>query len=226
MTNGEWAPYLSEKLKYYGFFSRVVTDSFKNVGIKVEYGFFPWKRSYVLAENGSWDGSLGWSRNEEREKSFYYSDPVIELKDFLFYKKDKKIKFESYEDLRGKTIGIVIGYYYGKEFEKAQKAGIFKVDQSTSDEINLKKLLAGRIDCTILTYDIAMDILKNKFKKEEIEQITNTKKPTKVSPYYLILNKKDKNNENIIKLFNKGLKQLKESGKYDQYLKEMYEGKY
>ncbi|BBE32084.1 ABC transporter substrate-binding protein [Tepiditoga spiralis] len=226
ITNGEWTPYLSKKLKYYGVASRIVTDAFKNVNIKVEYGFFPWKRSYKLAKIGEWDGSIGWSYNEERGKDFYFSMPFLDLKDVLFFKKSGKTKFESYEDLIGKTIGTVIGFYYGEEFEKAKKLKIFKIDEAKSDEINFKKLLAGRVDFIVESYYVGLSILRKNFTKEEIEQIGISKKVVRVGHYSLILNKKDENHKKIIELFNKGLKQLKESGKYDQYLKEMYENKY
>ncbi len=46
ITNGEWPPFTSQHLPHGGPLSRTVAEAFKQAGIKVEYGFFPWKRSY------------------------------------------------------------------------------------------------------------------------------------------------------------------------------------
>ena len=58
LASGEWSPYQSEMLKYYGVASRIVTEAFALHGIKLEYGYFPWDRSLEYAETGEWDGTL------------------------------------------------------------------------------------------------------------------------------------------------------------------------
>ena len=42
LTNGEWQPYLSQDVAHHGFASHVVTEAFAQVGVDVEFGFFPW----------------------------------------------------------------------------------------------------------------------------------------------------------------------------------------
>lgn len=49
LTNGEWAPYLSESFKYGGFLSRVCSEAFALEGVDVEYEYLPWKRAYESA---------------------------------------------------------------------------------------------------------------------------------------------------------------------------------
>jgi len=61
LTNGEWQPFLSKDAPHHGFASHIVTAAFALVGVEVEYGFFPWKRSFKLAKEGTWDGSVVWS---------------------------------------------------------------------------------------------------------------------------------------------------------------------
>ncbi|MEH6344858.1 MAG: hypothetical protein V7785_07230 [Bermanella sp.] len=46
------------------------------------------------------------------------------------------------------------------------------------------------------------------------------------SPAYLILSKKIKGNQRMLKLFNKGLKRLKASGRYDQFFSQSRRGEY
>jgi polar amino acid transport system substrate-binding protein len=65
-------------LPYFGLASRVVTEAFAAEGVTVEYGYFPWARSFMLAQTGEWDGTLIWTKSAEREKDFYYSEPLFD----------------------------------------------------------------------------------------------------------------------------------------------------
>ncbi|MBU2711113.1 hypothetical protein [Zooshikella harenae] len=78
ITIGEYSPYLAEELKFNGVAAHIVQEAFALVGINVEYGFFPWARSYEYAKFGRWDGTIIWVYTEERARDFYYSDPIIE----------------------------------------------------------------------------------------------------------------------------------------------------
>ena len=118
LTNGEWPPYLSEKSYKYGLYSHIVEEAFKIMGIKVEYGFFPWKRSFKLAENGDWDGSTVWAYSPEREKKFLFSEPIGHGCHVFFHLKDFKFDWQTEDDLQGIKIGGTIGYRYLVEIEK------------------------------------------------------------------------------------------------------------
>ena len=87
ITNGEWPPYLSEKLKHNGLASRIVREAFELEGIQVVYDFFPWNRSLMLAQTGEWDGTAVWLRSPEREQEFYISDPVVQSTYVFFHLK-------------------------------------------------------------------------------------------------------------------------------------------
>ena len=89
ITNGEWTPYLSEHLPHYGVSSHIVTEAFALVDVEVEYGFFPWQRSFKLAKSGEkWDGSAVWYYSEERARHFHYSDAVNQVEMAFFHLKD------------------------------------------------------------------------------------------------------------------------------------------
>ena len=145
ITIGEWAPFLSKDLKHYGLAARIVTESFALEGVKVEYGFFPWARSKFFAQEGEWDGSAVWMHNSERAKDFLFSDSVVEVKNIFFHLKSYSFDWNTIDDLKGIPIGGTIEYSYGEEFQNAEKTGEIEVQRAPSDEINFRKLLAGRI---------------------------------------------------------------------------------
>jgi len=114
ITNGEWEPYLSEHSYEYGLASHIVTEAFKLENIDIEWGFYPWKRSYFNAEHGvQWDASAVWWPAEETEKTFYLSDMVVKTEHVFFYLKTKPFDWSSIEDLNELNTGVTVGYKYG-----------------------------------------------------------------------------------------------------------------
>jgi len=69
-------------------------------------------------------------------------------------------------------------------------------------------------------------MLQKNFSVDEIKSIKYHKKLLSTAPSSLIFSKKIKRNERLIRLFNKGLKQLKDSGKYGKYFEESRNGDY
>ena len=87
-------------------------------------------------------------------------------------------------------------------------------------------LLLKRIQIFQQDREAGYDWLQEHFKPEEIQRITHHPKPVVNDAYHLIMPKDDKNNAHILYLFNKGLKRLKENGKYNEYISESRRGKY
>lgn len=223
---GEWPPFISEDLKHYGFAARIITEAFACEGIKVEYDFFPWARSMYYAKNGTFDGTAIWSRKPEREQDFYFSDQVLSTKWVFFHRKDFTFDWKTIDDLKNIPIGATIAYVYGEGFEEAERSGKIDVDRAPHDELNFRKLLAGRIKLFPQEIEAGYAQMQKIFKPEEKEQITHHAKPFKDDPHYLLLSNKLQNNQRLMELFNKGLKKLKDSGKIDQYIKESRAGDY
>jgi len=226
ITNGEYPPFLSENLKYYGAGSHIVTEAFKLEGIKVKYGFFPWKRSFNLAQRGEWDGTILWVKNQEREKNFYISDPVISGIYVFFHLKDYPFDWSTIDDLQNLEIGGTIGYHYGDAFEKAETEKKFNVQRVPEDEQNFRKLLKHRIQLFAVGLDAGYDLLRKHYDSNTIQLFTYHPKPLKEVTSHLLLSKKVKKNQRLILLFNQGLKKLKESGKYKQFFEASRKGEY
>ncbi len=225
LTTGEWAPYLSKDLKHYGFVSHIVTEAFALEGVKVEYIFLPWKRSYHEALFGKYDGSVIWSRNPVREKNFYYSDVLIEGQSVFFHLKTYAFDWKSSDDLIGEHVGGTLGYKYEllEVLEKVKKIKLYRV---ATDKQSFNMLLHKRIQIIQLDRDAGYDLLQDYFNADDIQRITHHSKPIRNDNYHLILSKNNDKNIRFLSLFNKGLKRLKESGRYNQYINDSHQGKY
>ena len=133
LTNGDWQPFMSKHGPHHGIASHLVTEAFALVGVEVEYGFFPWKRSFKLAKEGKWDGSATWWDREERHEWFFFSNPVAPTKTVFFHLKSMDLDWSTYQDLSRFKVGGSIGYDYGMEFNEAEAAGIINVERAPND---------------------------------------------------------------------------------------------
>ena len=226
LTNGEWQPYLSKDVAHHGFASHVVTEAFAQVGVEVEYGFFPWARSFKLAKDGKWDGSVVWVDSEERRIDFLYSDPVVPSRFVFFHLKNTKFDWDTYEDLTNVRIGGTLEYAYSKAFDEAEAAGIIKTNRAPDDETGLRKLLKRRIEVFPGEVMVTYAQIRDTFTEDEAALFTHHDKPIHVQPMYLLLSKKVPTSEQMRDRFNEGLRLLKESERYDQIIADALAGKY
>lgn len=226
ITNGEWEPYLSEYSYEYGLASHIITEAFKIEGIKVEYGFFPWKRSLEMARNGKWDATAVWRPTEERLTNFLASDTVLTTSVVFFHLTDYNFDWKNFKDLKNINIGVTNGYNYGEAFSNALKSGELKVFTSPTDEHSLDLLLLKRIDLFPNDLIVGNAQIRNYLTPEQAKFLTYHPKQFKQDTLNLLFSKKSPNRDFFLLKFNSGLKKLKESGKLDEMLMDQREGKY
>jgi polar amino acid transport system substrate-binding protein len=230
ITNGEWAPYLSERLPQHGLGSRIVSSAFKEVGIEIEYGFFPWKRAFQYGRDGHgvdgkpWHGSVLWIKNQEREKDFYFSDPVIVDEQTLFFLKEgAPVEWKELSDLKGKVFGGTAHTAY-PALEEGVRKGWFTINRGAGYDDLFKRLLANRIDAILNVKRVGQYYIRANISPEQRRRIARSKNIIEERAYHLILSRKHKWSERLIKEFNRGLKKIKMNGKYDHILNEFDAG--
>ncbi len=224
ITNGEWLPFFSQSLEGFGRPSMIVTDAFALEGIKVEYGFFPWKRSYVLSRNGVWNGTIGWPFSEERSVSHYYSMRPINSGDWVFFhRKSMKLSADSPDKLKAYTFGVTLGEWAmdgNDEFTKSLRRGKYQIQQAATDEQMFLMLVRGRIDVFPQQVDVGYHQISQLQKEglmshEEAIGLTHYPKPYRQMPLYLLLSKKIERNKMLMELFNRGMDRLHEMDRLD-----------
>jgi polar amino acid transport system substrate-binding protein len=216
ITVGEWPPYVSAELVDYGIAPRIVTAAFNTQKVKATYVFSPWTRAFENAKNGGNDATLLWVRTEEREKYFVFSDVVITGKAVFFHLKSKQFSWKTMDDLVGLNIGGLKSGSY-PWFDDAVKAGKnLKMDRVNDEITNFKKLLTGRIDVFSLDQLTGASVLKRNFSDTEIDKVTFDPNPIESWNYCLLFSKKSPKAELMVNLFNRGLKELKQSGKFNK----------
>lgn len=221
LTNGEWPPYLGKHLPHNGVASRIVAEAFALQGIEVHWEFHPWARSLQLAERGQRAGSAVWLRSNERDAKFFISDPVVESGYYLFHRKGFSFDWAQVADLQGQRIVGTRGYDYGEAFQQAESSGQLRVNRVTSDETAFRQLLAGRVDLFPMDKVVGFDMLHQHFTAAERAQLSFHPKPLRADSLHLLLSREVAGNAELLERFNRGLAQLRESGKVAQYLLEV-----
>ena len=192
MAIGEWAPFTSEKDPKGKLTEKVVTEAYKLEGVDVKFSYFPWKRSSTMVEEGASDASFPWNRTDAREAIYIYHKVPVLADDGVYF------------HLKGKPFGY-------------KDLGI-PADAAPSEEMNFKKMLAGRIDVYQTSKTVGWATINKHFTPEEAKQFTTHPKNVAVDDYFVIFSKKNPNSKALADKLDSGMKKLKASGAYDKIM--------
>lgn len=205
LVAGPWTPFTGDNLKNHGIAAKIVSDAFKTEGISTEYIFRPWKRAFIEADKGIYNGSILWRKTPDREEKFYYSNPVIKVEIVFFHLKTMPFEWKTLNDLKGYRIGAVNGLKYEDNFDTAMQSRFLKADYIATQEQNFKKLISARIDLTPVVRESGYATIKSILTAEEAKRITSHPLPLATHSLHLILTKSDPENKRILEIFNRGL---------------------
>jgi polar amino acid transport system substrate-binding protein len=125
-----------------GIGADTVRELVKRAGIDYTIELLPWKRAYTAALERSDACVFSTTRTPEREPLFKWIGPIGEADWVLMARADSRLRLNSLDDARGYRIGT----YNGDARDHYLRARGFKVDPAPNDLLNLRKLMAGRID--------------------------------------------------------------------------------
>jgi polar amino acid transport system substrate-binding protein len=214
---GEWEPYTSSTNPKGKLLERVVTEAFKLEGVEVKYEYLPWKRSMSKVQDGESLGTFPWNKTPEREAGFVFPKTSLIRDDAVyFHLKSKAFDWKTIDDLKNYKVGVTVGY---KEEGVYQKNGI-KADSVPTEDMNYKKMLAGRIDVYQTSKVVGYSSIAKLFTPQEAKLFTNHPKPVEQAEYFLLFSKKLPNSQAMADKFDSGMKKLKDSGAYKKILAE------
>lgn len=120
----------------------------------------PWARCQVLVERGTVDTMVcGFDTPRRREYAVVVEPALASNEAALFVRRDSPLRFESWADLADLRIGVGHGVSLGVEVDQ-QLARYAKVDNALSEELNLRKLLLGRLDAVATAREAGVQLLR------------------------------------------------------------------
>lgn len=147
----------------------IIREACKRIGCDPEFLDRPWKRAIEEVKAGQADGIFSLFKTGEREAFLYYPSEGLSFeKNIVIAKKGKGIKAAKLDDLKGKTVGVVVDYSYGDAFD-ADKS--IKKETCKSNEELLKKLDGERMDVAIINEVVFNSLVKKMGMKDKLEVI-------------------------------------------------------
>lgn len=211
-TDTTFAPFEFEDKdgKFVGIDMELLAAIAQDQGFKYEISILGFDASLQAVQSKQVDGMIaGMSITEERKKVFDFSDPYFDSGVIMGIAKSNET-IKSYEDLKDKKVAVKTGTE-GATFAKsiAEKYGFTLVYFDDSANLYQDVILGNTAACfedyPVLGYAIA--------KGQALKTVTQMERG---SSYGFAVLKG--NNPELITMFNKGLKNLKSNGKYQQIL--------
>lgn len=193
-----------------GFSTELVQAVLQRMGAPVEsLESFPWKRALDILENGGADALF--SANLTHDRTIFARYPEEKLFDapwIIWTRTGRAV--HSLEDLKGMSVGVVIGYSYTKSFWDFVQT-YCRVEKVTTDEINMKKLALNRLDAVAAEYGNGLYLIR----RLGLRGITpHPDIVIKKDGLYIMFNRRNVRGS-FVKQFSKELKAFKASPEYD-----------
>ncbi|WP_141734421.1 substrate-binding periplasmic protein [Oligoflexus tunisiensis] len=155
INDPEWPPYFfaGRPDNPPGMMKEVLTQCFTRLQIPFEFKFQPIERMQVGIEQGTVDINI-FSYKEEREKVVDFGKDVMYTSGYRpVIRADSNITIKGIPDFEPYRLGHTIGLRYSKEFYDyiLKRKAARRLDESSKEEFNIRKLVAKRIDIFVST---------------------------------------------------------------------------
>lgn len=215
----DWPPYqIVNGNQINGFSTKVTTTVFARMGVDVRsITSFPWKRAVTMMKKGQADALFSSNYTKERTAFAYYpEEPLVDSPWVMWVREGNELQFKSFEDLLGKSVGLVRGYSYTPELLSYMEKHS-NVELVVSDEQNFRMLNANRLDYIVAELRNGQYIV-NEIGLKNIKPILSN--PIKTDGLYIIFNKRSVSKE-FVENFSKELEQFKQEPLYNA-LRDIY----
>jgi polar amino acid transport system substrate-binding protein len=185
--------------------TEIVQQVFERMGYRLQIQMQPWKRVQAAGEAGQFAAIYSLTKSAERERHYYFSDPINTVQDVLFKTKNLSFDWKSYDDLSSMRIAVSAGYNYAPEFAEAirQKkiTEIFETSNRNPETINLRNLTRGLVDLTICEINVCRYLIRSHVPEfDDLEYLAKPIGP--VRTFHVAFSRKWPNAEQLSQQFN------------------------
>ena len=208
-----WVPYSNPDGT--GMANEIIEAAYDAVSIKVTYVVKPYNRLLKEAEAGRILGAFNVPKDVLRIGQFiFHEEPLYDAVSAYYQNIEAPIGVSKKEDMTdGKTIvGAVVDYGYGDYFPAIVKEGKVIADFTQSDEQNLNKLVAKRIDAALF-YDKTANLL---FKQMSFDGKVELAFRNEGVGIYVGFSKARKDSQHYADKLDEGLRMIKANGTYQK----------
>lgn len=204
-------PFSTKDIYKDGMITDLVQEAFSIVGQPVEVDFKDLSSVRGATFNGEYAAAFPFPKNKRDERVMLYSEPIYQVYNVFFSKKGADIKFTSPKRLRGKKVGVVVGYNID-EIEEYYRKKYIKLKPCRTLEEAFLLLKKGEIDLVATSQIAGYGIIRSnvKLNNDDFEVLS---KSISSSTLHLVVSKTHPIGQDIINAFNSAYKELNQSGK-------------
>ncbi|MCX7829181.1 MAG: transporter substrate-binding domain-containing protein [Thermanaerothrix sp.] len=213
-TADPWPPYFDPRSQRLGVASEIVRGALRSQGYRVSFRVMPWEAAQKAVYEGSADMLIDAWYTKEREKKYLVSSPYARSRIVFFKRKDRPFRYGGKESLKGLKVGLIKGYSYDEEFLSWDS---YKRDYDVSFVSLALKVASRRLDLAINDQLVGkLEILKREPWLLNVLDVAEP--PLREATLHVMVSRKVKDGEEILKAFERGLKEMKKSGQYRRIL--------
>ena len=211
----EWQPFCGQT-EGKNIHVEIAKAAFKAAGHNMKLTVVPWKRAMEESKEGKHDAIACAWHSAERQAIYHLVGTKVSNVSVMFKRKSDKISFDGdYKKLKKYKVGAVSGFAYPKGFKEAG----FTLDYSNSDEFNLKKLVAKRVDLFFQDKIQILNMIKEKLTPAEAAGIDYVEGNLPKQELFVGFAKSLPGSKKLSEEFAKGMKIIEASGELTKILK-------
>jgi len=209
-----WYPYSAVKEgKNRGFAVDVIKAAYAAVNVDVKFIATPYSRCLMLVKSGQELGCFDSLKDATLEPDYlFHKEAIFKASVGIYARADSpqsRVRKLNVQELHKYVIGVTHGYTYGSAFEN--DARIVR-EPAPSDVSNLRKLLLGRSDYSLIYTRIA-DYLSSTYPEEFKGKIQQTGILLEDS-LYVSFSKRRPESQRYADALDQGLRQIRANGVY------------
>lgn len=208
-------PYSDDSLEQGGLLTAIVREALLRAGYSADISFLPWVRAFNAAGQGRYDALFGVWYREERERAFYYSDPLIPNELIIVSHASVPLDFSGDLDtLLAYKIGYIRSYAL-----PAQLLGYkdrLDIELVNRNIQNMRKLAAHRLDMIIIDKRLFYFLEKKHFTASEAFRPSDYVLQRDMN--YLCFSRRDPLYREKAEAFNTALREMRRDGTFDSIL--------
>lgn len=138
-----------------GYANDVVKAAFSAVAMDVSFTVMPYERCKEEVVSGKRCACFSMSWVPELEGKIRFSEkPLFTCKSGYFSSVKRPLKAKKQSQFKkGSVVGVVKGYEYPPAVYELVDSGVIRLDEAESEDANLRRLAAGRVDAAIVNYN-------------------------------------------------------------------------
>lgn len=218
VTGEDYAPFTGSNLPGGGMLTQLVMAALAEQQLVADLDWLPWKRGYLYASQGRYDGTFPYVPTPERTREFLYSEPVYRLQQHIFSRSGEPFEPDNLAALRGKRLCYPLGWQPPAVIQKLLDDGQITRHAPLSLSVCAKLLLLQRDD-----FFVADSLLGKIALRDSASPLTAFHTSTASLPrtnLHFIVARQHPQAAELIGRFNAGLAALQASGKYAQIIEQ------